>query len=60
MISGCLTGGMDALHSRAFTEKEKLIEKLESTLKPGDYVLVKGSHGMHMEQIVDALMKNKN
>ena len=40
--------------------KEKLIEKLESTLKPGDYVLVKGSHGMHMEQIVDALMKNKN
>ena len=60
VISGCLTGGMDALHSRAFTEKEKLIEKLESTLKPGDYVLVKGSHGMHMEQIVDALMKNKN
>ena len=57
VISGCLTGGMDRLHAQAFTEKEKLIAGLKYALKPGDFVLVKGSHGMHMEQIVDTLIK---
>ena len=60
VVSGCLTGGMDALHAQAFTEKEKLIAQLERVLKPGSYVLVKGSRGMHMEQIVDALQKREN
>lgn len=58
VVSGCLTGGMDGLHAQAFTEKEKLIAQLKHALKPGDFVLVKGSHGMHMEQIVDALIKS--
>ncbi|MGM9605658.1 MAG: UDP-N-acetylmuramoyl-tripeptide--D-alanyl-D-alanine ligase [Faecousia sp.] len=58
VVSGCLTGGMDGLHAQAFTEKEKLIAQLKYVLKPGDFVLVKGSHGMHMEQIVDALIKS--
>ena len=60
VVSGCLTGGMDALHAQAFTEKEKLIAQLTRVLKPGSYVLVKGSRGMHMEQIVDALQKREN
>ena len=33
---------------------------LTRVLKPGSYVLVKGSRGMHMEQIVDALQKREN
>ena len=60
VTSGCLTGGMDALRTRAFTDKQKLISQLKSAMKPGDYILVKGSHGMHMEQVVDALVKHEN
>ena len=60
VINGCLTGGMDTLHAQAFTDKEKLITSLEHVLKPGCWVLVKGSRGMHMEQVVDALQKREN
>ena len=60
VVSGCLTGGMDTLHALAYTDKEKLIADLKLTCKPGDTLLVKGSRGMHMEQVVDALQKNEN
>ena len=60
VTSGCLTGGMDDLRAQAYTDKEKLISRLSNTLEPGDFVLVKGSRGMHMEQIVEALQKNEN
>ena len=29
--------------------------RLQEDLKPGDVVLFKGSHGMHLEQIIDAV-----
>jgi UDP-N-acetylmuramoyl-tripeptide--D-alanyl-D-alanine ligase len=31
------------------------LDALRCLLRPGDYVLVKGSHGMHMEEIVEGL-----
>lgn len=59
VVSGCITGGMDGVHTQAFTDKQKLMDTLRFVLKPGDSILVKGSHGMHMEQIVDALTEGK-
>ncbi len=38
-----------------FEEKEKLAQWLRSQLQPTDIVLIKGSRGMRMEQIVQAL-----
>ena len=32
-----------------------LTAKLQADLKPGDVVLFKGSHGMHLEKIIDAV-----
>ncbi len=37
------------------TDKPELIEKLRASLRPGDIVLVKGSRGMRMEDIVEHL-----
>lgn len=36
-------------------DNAQVVDYLRRTLKPGDYVLVKGSRGLHMEEIVDAL-----
>lgn len=36
-------------------DNEQVVEYLKRILKPGDHVLVKGSRGLKMEQIVDAL-----
>jgi len=43
--------------ARHFTEKQELAEYLAGLLAPGDAVLVKGSRGMHMEEVVDILKK---
>lgn len=42
---------------RHFDDKEELAEWLREQLKPDDLVLVKGSRGMRMEQVVEALEK---
>lgn len=39
----------------AFLEKDSLVEELKKELRPGCAVWVKGSHGMHMEQILEQL-----
>jgi UDP-N-acetylmuramoyl-tripeptide--D-alanyl-D-alanine ligase len=44
-------------HNSHFEQKEQLSEKLLSVLKPGDIVLIKGSRGMKMEEIVARLQK---
>lgn len=43
------------VESFAANETDKLIEKLRDVLQPGDLMLVKGSRGLEMENIVAAL-----
>ena len=59
VVGGCLTGGMTEKTAQAFTEIDQITAALERLVKPGDYILVKGSHGMHMEKILDAFLKNE-
>ena len=40
-----------------FSEKDTIIEFLKLNLKPDDIVLVKGSRGMKMEEVINALYK---
>ncbi len=47
--------GMAAEHVFFATDNEQAIDYLQRILNPGDYVLVKGSNGLHMDRIVDAL-----
>jgi len=46
-----------ALYSRHFDEKGDLILELLGLVKAGDVVLVKGSRGMQMEDVVNALVE---
>ena len=59
VVGGCITGGMEEYRAQAFTEMDKIIVALKRMLAPGDVVLVKGSHGMHMEKILDAFLTDK-
>ena len=59
VVGGCLTGGMTEKTAQAFTEIDQITAALERLVKPGDYILVKGSHGMHMEKILDVFLKNE-
>jgi UDP-N-acetylmuramoyl-tripeptide--D-alanyl-D-alanine ligase len=47
--------GLSSDHIHSFESNIEAISFLEKLLKPDDTVLIKGSHGMHMEEIVAAL-----
>ena len=59
MLTGARTGGMTAKFSRAFTDKEKMIQVLKTLAKPGDAILFKGSRGMRMEQVLEAFLQEE-
>jgi len=59
VLNGCITGGMPETRARAFTDRERLVSVLRQVLEPGDVILVKGSHGMHMEQILQDLWQEE-
>ena len=44
-----------AIAAAHFTEVEPLVAWLKPRLRPGDVVLVKGSRGMRLERVVEAL-----
>ena len=54
-VKGAKEGGLEqAFH---FDSVQEVIEFLGEVVCAGDVLLVKGSRGMHMEQVVDALLK---
>ncbi|MFF2886756.1 UDP-N-acetylmuramoyl-tripeptide--D-alanyl-D-alanine ligase [Paenibacillus sp. NPDC057967] len=52
-----LPNAAEAGYIRHFENKKELTEWVREQLQPGDLVLVKGSRGMQMEQVVQALEK---
>ena len=60
MLAGAVTGGMPHGRARGFTDQERLVQVLKHTVKPGDVILFKGSHGMHMDQIMESFLQEDN
>jgi UDP-N-acetylmuramyl pentapeptide synthase len=50
-----ISGASKKLADVHFATKPELAEKLRSVLKAGDVVLIKGSRGMRMEELIDML-----
>ncbi|MBO5324123.1 MAG: UDP-N-acetylmuramoyl-tripeptide--D-alanyl-D-alanine ligase [Oscillospiraceae bacterium] len=59
MISGALTGGMAEGLTGAYTDRDALVAALKRLVKPGDVLLFKGSHGMHMEIALEKFLKDE-
>ncbi len=58
--SGCLTGGMPEARCRVYQDRGELTSALVRFAKPGDTILFKGSHGMHMETVLNDFLEEKN
>ena len=56
VLKGAITGGMPENRVSAYEDREKLITALRQMAKPGDVFLFKGSHGMRMDQILEAFL----
>ncbi|MDH3974727.1 MAG: UDP-N-acetylmuramoyl-tripeptide--D-alanyl-D-alanine ligase [Deltaproteobacteria bacterium] len=58
IAEGAVNSGMDSKNVHAFDDKSELIRYLKDESGPGDWLLVKGSRGMKMEEITAALTED--
>ena len=54
-VRGAREAGLDADRAVHFDDRRKLVQHLEQEISKGDLVLVKGSRGMALESIIEAL-----
>ena len=59
VVNGAVTGGMDAAKACAFEDRNVLVRALKALAKPGDVLLFKGSHGMHMELALELFLQEQ-
>jgi UDP-N-acetylmuramoyl-tripeptide--D-alanyl-D-alanine ligase len=57
MAREAVDNGMSSERVKACQTNEEAIAYLETIVKPGDLILIKGSRGLHMEDIVNALVR---
>jgi len=55
IAKGAIDGGANNENVKIFEYKEELIKELKQFLKPDDIVLIKGSRGMKMDEVVEAI-----
>ena len=55
---GAQDAGMNREHIFTFQDRAQMAKKLRSVCVPGDVLLIKGSHGMHMELVLEQFLQN--
>lgn len=58
ILIGTITGGMPQNRTQQFDDRDALIAALRRAAKPGDVLLFKGSHGMHMEKVLEGFLED--
>ncbi len=56
---GAITGGMENRKAMAFEDQRLLVLALKRVARPGDVLLFKGSHGMHMELALEQFFSDE-
>jgi len=56
IVEGAVSAGFPRTHTKFFCSSEEASKFLEEIISPGDVLLVKGSRGVKMERIVEALL----
>jgi len=59
IIDGTITGGMPESRGRSYLKQEELVEALKRAVKPGDVILFKASRGIHLEQVLEAFLREE-
>ncbi len=59
VVNGAVTGGIHPNHAIAFDDRDRLAKRLKNLVCPGDVLLFKGSHGMHMELVLQQLLSDE-
>ena len=57
-VAGAIAAGFDAERVLHFEDKASLGDFMESMAEPGDLILVKGSRGIELEEIVDRVLSS--
>jgi UDP-N-acetylmuramoyl-tripeptide--D-alanyl-D-alanine ligase len=55
IVRGAYEGGLQGEQTRFFSEVGPAIDFVAGAVQPGDLVLIKGSRGVHLERVVEAL-----
>ena len=59
MRDGTITGGMPENRCLVFQDRDKLVAALKQMDKPGDVLLFKASHGVHLELVLEAFLRDE-
>ncbi len=57
VVRGCVASAMES--AQGFTDRLLLIAAVKEMAKPGDALLFKGSHGMHMELVLQGFLQEE-
>lgn len=58
IIDGAITGGMPESKCRRCGSGEELVKALKQVVQPGDVILFKASHGIHMERMLKSFLED--
>ena len=56
---GTITGGMPENRCLVFQDRDKLVAALKQMAKPGDVLLFKAIHGVHLELVLEAFLRDE-
>ena len=59
VMDGTTTGGMNETNAKAFHSHEEMAWALKRTAREGDVILFKASHGMHLEKVLEAFLREE-